>query len=143
MAEAEEAQRLNDLIVRHHRSLACYLAGARPWTPTGAEAGVELIVRIAGDHEQAANRFAAEVVRLGERVQPGGFPLAFTGLHDLALPYLLRRLEQSERELLEAIRGARTAVVEIDPLVAGILEEAETVSEANLAALRAAISTGP
>jgi hypothetical protein len=100
MTQPEWTDVLNRLLAMLYRSLPLYLQGTQPWMRPGDEKAWEALVRMAADHKHYASKLAELIQESGGLVDPGQFPLAFTGLHDVALDYLIRRvIELQKRDL--------------------------------------------
>lgn len=98
---------LNAILPQLARSLAVYLADARPWLPSGRERFRAELGALAADHRNYTNRLAAMILDLGGRPELGRFPTAYTDLHDVSAEFLLSRLVCSARaDLSDARRAA-------------------------------------
>jgi hypothetical protein len=94
---------LNRLQVLHHRSLPVYLNQAMPWLHRNSAAAQEALHVIAADHQATADRFGEMIVAEGGVPTHGEFPLRYTALHDLALDYLVVRMIEYEKLLIQRI----------------------------------------
>ena len=93
---------LNRLLVLHSRSLPMYLSYAPPekmWTHPQA---ARVFNQMVEDHKRTVDRLANLILESGGLVAPGEFPMAFTGLHDLSLDYLLKMLVERQRKFIAA-----------------------------------------
>jgi hypothetical protein len=75
-----------------------YLSHTAQWTHQGDERAVHALRLIAADQESLAGRIAVYLVEHYGRADTGGYPMAFTALHDLSLDYLLRHLAENQRK---------------------------------------------
>ena len=98
---------LNRLIAIHGRSLSVYLADAAPWATSQDAHAQDVLDMIAADQLLTVDRLADEVMATGGAVRQGAFPMAFTGLHDVSIGYVVTEL----------VRRQAADVVEIDELV--------------------------
>jgi len=94
---------LNRLLILHHRSLPVYLSQAMPWLHRNSAAAQEALKTIAADHEAVADRFGDLILAGGDVPSFGEFPLRYTALHDLALDYLVTRMIEYEKLLIQRI----------------------------------------
>lgn len=85
---------LNRLFRIVHRSLPVYLAQAQPWPGPEGEKAQELLARMAADHRALAQRIAAAIRQEGGVVDFGRFPIEFTGMHDVAVDFILRKVHE-------------------------------------------------
>jgi hypothetical protein len=89
MPEPKTNDLLNRLYVLHHRSLPMYLHYAPPYQLGQNGKARSTLAQIVADHTHAADRLANLILENGGLVDPGEFPMSFTGLHDLSVEYLL------------------------------------------------------
>jgi hypothetical protein len=100
MAAPNTIDLLNRLYVLHHRSLPVYLHYAPPYQLAANPHASTVLSQIVADQCRMADRIGALIVESGGIVDAGEFPMFFTGLHDLALDYLLKLLiERQERTI--------------------------------------------
>jgi hypothetical protein len=85
---------LNRLYVLHQRSLAMYLHYAPP--------------NQLAQHPRAA--VATLILQSNGLVDPGEFPMAFTGLHDLSLDYLVKLLIERQVKHIAACERLASAL---------------------------------
>ena len=80
------------------------------------------------------DRISTMIQEAGEDVDPGKFPIEFTGLHDLSLDYLLSRMVDGQREIVSA---GEQAVSELaaDALAQAVAQEAVGTAKAHLDSL--------
>lgn len=94
---------LNRLRVIHKRSLPTYLSYAVPWSHTGDEAATETLTQIANDHKTMVGRLGEVILEDGGVTEPGSFPIAFTSLHFLSVDFLVRKLIETQQNLVQEI----------------------------------------
>lgn len=94
-------QFLNRLLVLHHRSLPSYLSDARPWTRYTRQAEAQqLLTNIVSDQRRTVDEIGELLTERNHAIQYGEFPLSYTGLNDLSLTFLLKKmLEQQKRNI--------------------------------------------
>ncbi len=106
MTQPDRIVTLNRLLRTLTRSLPVYLDGTRPWVRPGNERIRSAIAMVASDERMYAERVAEAIFAAGGRPEPGPVPVLFTGWHDLAVDYLLRRVIDYQRCDIEGIRQA-------------------------------------
>jgi hypothetical protein len=94
---------LNRALNLQRFSLTNYLRYARPWASEADHILLALVFRIAELQMQNANRIGELLVERHASVEPGTFPMRFTGLNDLSIryaaPHIVDDLEQIIHEL--------------------------------------------
>ncbi len=113
---------LNRLLVLMCRSLAAYLAEARPWTRIGRQEIQTLLDRLAADQQRYARRVAEAITRRGARPNPGHFPVEFTAKNDLALDFLFREVVAHQEHDVAMIERC-AAELETAPALHALAEE--------------------
>ncbi len=98
---------LSELLLAQRFSLAIYLRYGHQWTRAGDEPIVKAIRRISDDHELHADRITQLLLGREASVPHGHFPLEFTAHDETALSYLLPKLIQHERQMVERIEQSR------------------------------------
>ena len=103
---------LNQILQIEEYSLANYLMDARPWMRDGDEPLAATIARLYEDRLESAKKISHLIVDRDGYIQPGSYPLDYTGLNDVSLDYLYPLLvDQQERivarleELTEQLRN--------------------------------------
>ena len=125
---------LNRLSVAHHRSLPVYLQYAPPWINRDAEEVKLVLEQIVSDQEATVDRVSTMIQDAGEDVDPGEFPIEFTGLHDLSLDYLLSRMVEGQREIVSVCEQAVSELA-ADALAQAVAQEAVGAAKAHLDSL--------
>jgi bacterioferritin (cytochrome b1) len=113
---------LNRLLVLHLRSLPMYVSQATPWVQPGGEAAWEAVQSIAADHQATADRLGAMILAAEGVPAYGEFPLRYTALNDLALDYLLVRIVDYQRQLIQRISECADLLRMHPELQPGVLE---------------------
>jgi len=127
---------LNRLVVIHHRSLPVYLSYASPTWFRGDERARDVLRAIATDQQQMVDRLGEMILEIGGMLQFGGFPMAFTGYHDLSFDFLRGRLIEHQRRDVESIRQC-TSQLESAPLAQALAREALHSAQRHLGSLEA------
>jgi len=97
---------LNRLLVLHERSLPMYLSYAQPHELGRNPRAKAVLDQIVADQRRTIDRLAAIILESGT-VEHGEFPMSFTSLHDLSLPYLLKlAIERQEKTIVACERLA-------------------------------------
>ena len=102
MPSSNTIDALNRLYVLHNRSLAAYLHYAQPAGLAALPQAKAVLAQIATDHARESDRLATLVLDHGGTVDPGEFPMWFTGLHDLSVEYLVKQLIERQRRFIAA-----------------------------------------
>jgi hypothetical protein len=134
MPAADTTDDLNRLLVIHHRSLPMYLGYAKPYAVRGDERAEEVLANIVEQQKEMVDRIGALIVERGGVVQHGEFPMYFTGLHDLSLDYLVRRMIADQKRDVAAIEQC-VRQLEGDPLGKALAEEALGAAKGHLDSL--------
>lgn len=139
MKSTQTIRALNRLVAIHNRSLAMYLASARPFTREGDEEAMAVLRHMATDQRKTVERLGALILELGGRVAKGEFPMEFTSLHDLDLDYLLRRVVASHKVDIEAIKEC-VDELRLAPLARALAEESLGAAKGQLDSLEELIA---
>ena len=113
---------LNRLYVLHHRSLPSYLSFAKPVALRGDDQAPETLEQIASDQSQICDRIGKLIVEVGGYIEPGEFPMFFTGYHDLSCGFLVEqaiRLQQRDIGVIESCAAEQDLL----PLAKALAEE--------------------
>jgi len=110
MSTPSPSQTLNRLLTIHYRSLAMYLIWATPYRRSEDEQAWKTIQQIVSDQEAYSGRIVELLTERGWNVNYGDFPITFTSSHDLSLKYLVRRLVDSQKSAIKAIRECYQAL---------------------------------
>jgi hypothetical protein len=93
---------LNRLYVLHHRSLAVYLHYAAPDRLASQPKARTVLAQMAADQTRTADKLATMILDTNGQVDPGEFPMSFTGLHDLSVDYLVKLLIDRQKKHIAA-----------------------------------------
>ncbi len=88
---------LNRLLRLLCRSLPMYLRDARPWTDAAGQPAGEALDHLVADQQGLARRVAQAILDHGGQPDPGPFPLAFAGMNDTGVDFLLQRVIEHQR----------------------------------------------
>ena len=130
---------LNRLLVLHHRSLPVYLSQAMPWLHRNNAAAQETLQSIAADHRATVDRLGEMIVAEGGVPTYGEFPLRYTALHDLSLAYLVTRMIEYERQLIQRITECAD-LLRMNPTAQALALESLGAAKAHLQSLEEAVS---
>jgi hypothetical protein len=102
MSPPSTTEILNRLLVLHERSLPMYLSYAPPaglFRNEKAKAVLDLVV---ADQKRTVDRLATIILDSNGVIDHGEFPMSFTSLHDLSLPYMLKLLIERQEKTIAA-----------------------------------------
>ncbi|MCI0358377.1 MAG: hypothetical protein L0211_07840 [Planctomycetaceae bacterium] len=102
MATVNTIDVLNRLYILHHRSLAVYLHYAPPYQLARHARASAVLAQMVEDQTRTADKLATMILDANGQVDPGEFPMSFTGLHDLSLGYLLTQLIERQKKHIAA-----------------------------------------
>ena len=125
---------LNRLSVAHSRSLTVYLQYAPPWLEKGHEEVTTVLEQIVSDQEATVDRIGTMIQSAGEDVDPGKFPISFTGLHDLSIEYLVSLMIEGQREII-SISEQAVSELAADAMAQAVAQEAVGTAKAHLDSL--------
>lgn len=101
---------LNRLYVLHQRSLAMYLHYAPPNQLAQHPRAAVTLAQMVADQTRTADKLATLILQSNGQVDPGEFPMAFTGLHDLSLDYLVKLLIERQVKHIAACERLASAL---------------------------------
>jgi hypothetical protein len=113
---------LNRLLRLLCRSLPVYLESTRPSGPLDPRDLGHRLGVIAADQRALARRVADAISERKGQVEPGHFPVEFTAINDLALPYLVRRAIDYQKRDIEAL-GECVEALAGEPLLLPLAQE--------------------
>ena len=99
MTEPTTHELLNRLLILHSRSLAMYLNYARPWALQAHPKSLAVLEQMVADQEATVDRLAGLILETGP-VEPGEFPIIFTGWHDLSVEWLVNKLIERQQKTI-------------------------------------------
>lgn len=99
----ESRRALNRLLTITQYSLANYLVHAPSWTCRGEELMLETTRRVAAGQQAEAMRVGRLLVHRYGYTDLGHFPTRFPEYNDLSLDYLVQRLIEHERLMIDEI----------------------------------------
>jgi hypothetical protein len=102
MSPPSAAEVLNRLLVLHLRSLPMYLSYAPPHQLNRHQGAKAVLDQIVADQKRTVDRLGLLILDSGGTVDNGEFPMAFTSLHDLSLPYLLKQMLERQHRFITA-----------------------------------------
>lgn len=125
---------LNRLLAIHYRSLPMYLVWACPYRRPQDEQAWKVVHQIVDDQKATAARIVELIQDRNQRVAYGDFPITFTGSHDLAMSYLVRRLSEWQRGTVAAIQQCYDALAN-DPIAQALADESLGAARGHLETL--------
>jgi hypothetical protein len=102
MSPPSTTEILNRLLVLHERSLPMYLSYAPPAGLMRLPKAKAVLDQIVADQMRTTDRLATIILESNGVVEHGEFPMSFTSLHDLSLPYLLKLLIERQEKTIAA-----------------------------------------
>ena len=122
---------LNQLHVLHSRSLPVYLRYAEPWMADNQDQILQSLQLIASDQTQTADDFARLIRENGWAVDPGEFPMPYTGYHDLSFDYVLGIMIKEQQQMISQLEQI-ISELGTAPLYQAKAEEALGAAKAHL-----------
>jgi hypothetical protein len=104
MNRTEPIDVLNQLLRLLFRSLPVYLRETQFWARGGDAPALAALHTIAADRKRFAERLAEAIDKRGGVADAGRFPVAFTGLNDVSLEYLLECVGREQQEEIPALQ---------------------------------------
>jgi len=134
MSRPDSVVLLNQLLGIHYHSLPMYLKDAAPWTRPGDEQAIEVIRRLIADHRATSKRLAEAIAERRGVLDAGEFPMSFTGIHDVALDYLIGRLIDCQKVDIESIDKISSQLIH-DPHARSLADECLGAAKGHLESL--------
>lgn len=125
---------LNQLVGLHSRSLASYLSYASPTWHRGDEKAKSVLSLMTEQQSEMSDRFGELIVANGEAADPGGYPMFYTGFHDLSFEFLLDKLLSEQQHTVEALEDA-VGQLAPDPRAYELAQEALGMAKGHLDSL--------
>ena len=120
--ESQIPDTFNRLLAIHYRSLPMYMMWATPYRRAEDEHSWKTIGQIVEDQKALSSRIVELIADRNWRVDYGDFPITFTGSHDLALNFLVRRLAQWQKGTVSAVQECYEALA-ADPVAQALADE--------------------
>lgn len=138
MALSTDLEILNRVLRELSSCFLQYAGECWPWTSAGAEGSKlrDSVMRCVERQRQSVGLIAEHLAAHQDRVEYGKFSAEFTDLHYVSLTFLLKRLVESQKKLVEFIDRTVTLLPGGDKC-RDILEAVSDNEHANLAALQA------
>lgn len=134
MASMTTVDVLNRLYAIHQRSLPIYLSYAKPWSLGDDDRALGVLAEIVADQKLTIDRFATLILDHNGDVEPGEFPMSFTGLHDLSVDYLVQQMIEHQQRDIAAIERS-VGQLRMAPLAKALAEESLGAAKAHLDSL--------
>ncbi|WP_254509760.1 hypothetical protein [Anatilimnocola floriformis] len=122
MSESSTYDILNRIAILHSRSLAAYLHYAKPWAIQAHPKTQAVLEQMVADQLDTVDRLAALIMENGP-VDPGEFPISFTGWHDLSVDWLVNKLIERQKRTI-ALMEQLTAELNLAPYAQAMAREA-------------------
>jgi hypothetical protein len=119
-----------------------YLVWASPYRRAGDEPIWKTIQQIVDDQKALCARIVELILERELPVDYGDFPITFTGSHDLALSFLLRRLVQWQSGTVTANQECYEALAD-DPVAQGLADECLGTAKGHLELLEELLAARP
>ncbi len=104
---------------REARSLIKYAAGAAPWIPARAESAWRKVQQLVAEETESYRALTQLLERRRLTIPlPGAFPARYARLHYVALPFLVARLAEYERQAIGELEAAQAQMKEADGVAA-------------------------
>lgn len=102
MSSASTINILNRLLALHARSLPMYLSYAQPDKLAANSQAKVVLDQIVADHQRTIDRLGTLILDGNGLTETGEWPMAFTGLHDLSVEYLVGLLVERQQRFVTA-----------------------------------------
>lgn len=134
MNKPDSCRVLNRLLALHCHSLAMYVKIASPWMNQSDAPAIAAIGHLVNDQEALARRLFEAISERHGLAETGEFPMSFTGIHDVALDYLIGRLiDHQKRDITEIERCV--SGLNHDPQARALAEECLGAAKGHLETL--------
>jgi hypothetical protein len=140
--DAQTQALLQEVVGRESRSLLMYVGDAYPWTAAPGDEALVILKDLIAEERRAVAAVGQFLVR--RRLPPpfpGSYPSSFTTVNFLSLEYLVPRLVEDQRRLIEQLQRDLAAVR--DPGARVPLEALLAVKRRHLPALEALVPGPP
>jgi hypothetical protein len=134
MISVDTNEVLNRLMLLHRRSLPMYLNWAQPWSDRGDQQAQEALSHIVADQQYLVDRIATLILDNNGVIDPGEFPLVYTGYHDLSLDYLLQKMIAHQKQDIEDIEEC-VDMLRLAPMAKSVAEESLGAAKGHLESL--------
>lgn len=114
---------LNRLYVLHCRSLPMYLSYAQPHELQNRPEAAAVLEQVVADQKRMSDRLATLILDSSGTIDPGEFPMSFTGLHDLSVNYLLKMVVDRQKKHIVACEKLAEALA-MAPFAQAVAREA-------------------
>lgn len=98
------------------RSLAAYLADARPWARADDHRLQEALDHLVADQQMYARRVAEAITERGGRPDPGQFSTTTAGKNDLGLAFLLQEVIADQQRAAAVVEQCAAQLENAPPL---------------------------
>jgi hypothetical protein len=105
MPDAHRNRTLNQALIILHRSLPMYLSHAAPWVAYGNDEAISTLDRIVADGKDGVRRLTELLNERRHTIELGEFPMDFTGLHDVAIDFLVKQLVSHQKHQVDFLES--------------------------------------
>ena len=123
LSKSSTGEVLNRLLILHQRSLPMFMTYAALWHSKQSGHAVQTLQHLVEDQKRLAGKISEYLQEMRWRIDPGEFPLEYTGLHDLSLTFLWPKLIDAQRGDVAEIEKCVASLAN-DPFARAIAEEA-------------------
>jgi hypothetical protein len=136
MPHPQSNRTLNEALIILNRSLPMYLSDATPWVGFGEEEMRKSLDRIVESNRENVRLLTELLHARRHPIDPGEFPMEFTGLHDVSIGYLIDPLIADQKQRIESLAACAQRLTR-DTQGQSLLEDIVSAARHNLQALQA------
>lgn len=125
---------LNRLQILHSRSLPMYLSYAPPHGLERHPRFKEVLEAIVASQQMMTDRLCTFILENHGTIDPGEFPMTFTGYHDLSVDFLRKLVTDRQRKEILHIEKC-VELLKLSPFAQALAQEALGESKAHLRSL--------
>jgi hypothetical protein len=125
---------LNRLQILHSRSLPMYLSYAQPYALNEHPRFKEVLESIVASQQAMTERIATFILENHGTVDPGEFPMTFTGYHDLSVDFLRKLVTDRQRKEIVYIEKC-VELLKLSPFAQALAQESLGEAKAHLLSL--------
>jgi hypothetical protein len=125
---------LNRLMILNSRSLPMYLSYAQPFALEQHPRFKEVLNSIVASQRAMADRLATFILDNHGTLNPGEFPMTFTGYHDLSVDFLRKQVTDRQRKEIAQIEKC-VELLKLSPFAQALAQEALGEAKAHLQTL--------
>lgn len=134
MPQVNAIAALHELLALTKRSFLQYQRHAQPYRQGNDEEILATFSDIVADQDLLVERIVGQLERRGHVPPSAEFPMEFTGLHDLALDYLLDRAIDYQKRDIEALEQLSESLA-CHQTIRSLVDEAKGMARGHLQSL--------